>query len=58
MLRWSKDSKEFVESVIDNKASHVIFSNTAKPIGGQLGNLNSLKFLITRDKIVVKSGDD
>ena len=58
MLRWSKDSKEFVGSVIDNKASHVIFCNTSKPILEQLGNHNSLKFLITRDKIVVKSGDD
>ena len=48
MLRWSKDSKEFVGSVIDNKASHVIFCNTSKPILEQLGDHNSLKFLITR----------
>ena len=58
MPRWSKDAKESVVSVIDNKAARVRFSNIPKPILEQLRNPDSLKFLVTKNKIVVKSRDD
>ena len=53
-----KDATEFIVSVIDNKVSRVGFSNILKPILEQLGNTNSLKFLITRGKIIIRSMDD
>ena len=58
MPRWSKDAKEFVVSIIDNKAAQVRFSNIPKPILEELGNPDKLKFTKIRDKIVIESGDD
>ena len=58
MPRWSKDATEFVVSVIDNKAAQVRFSNIPKPILEQLGNPSNLKFLVTKNNIIIKSGDE
>ena len=57
MPKWSKNAKEFVVSVIDNKKAQVRFSNIPKPILEELGNPNRLKFMKIRGKIIIKSGD-
>ena len=58
MPKWRKDAKEFKVSITENKSSGTSFSYIPKPVLDELGEPHSLKFLITKDKIVVSSGDE
>ncbi len=58
MTRWKKDETEFKVSITANKQSNTSYSYIPKPILEQLGDPTSLKFLMTKGKIVVQSGDE
>ncbi len=58
MTRWKKDETEFKVAITENKHRNTSFSYIPKPILEQLGDPTSLKFLITKGKIIVKSGDE
>ena len=57
MPKWKKGAKEFQVSITENKSSGTSFSYIPKPILDELGEPHSLRFLITRGKIVVEPGD-
>ena len=57
MPKWKQDAKGFKVPITGKKSSDTSFNYTLNPILNELRDPHNLKFLMTKGKIVVQSGN-